>query len=209
MGQRQKKKNLLRSKEKLTRQVRELQGKVEALKIELMNERVGKGALLNSKEEMRRRLQYLSTMPVYHPLTNGLTGIGEIETQRIPINPVPYGMACTINEWELDQLVKEKERELAMGIAEGLLKSNLCQIIIRSGKETGGPLDWTPEQRCITTIGVKLYVVPWEVMQIYRGDVKQLKTLALSGTENYAEMCAGMTPEQRERWLAGNRGDFI
>ena len=203
MGQRQKKKNLLKNNEKLSRRIRDLESKTAGLNIALQFEKARGDALEVAKDEMSRRLQYLGTMPVYHPLTAGeCTAVKEIEVQRIRIKSIPYGMACQINEWQLDELVKEKEKELAIGIAEGLLKSGLCQIIIRTGRETGGPFEWDAGSK--TTIGLKLYVVPWEMMQLYSRNIKHMKTLALSGTENYAEMCAGMTEEQRKRWMEGN-----
>lgn len=205
MGQRPKKKNMLKNNGKLSRRIRELESTVAALNISLMNERARSGALENSKEDLRRRLQYLSTMPVYHPLTaGGRLPVKELEVKSITFKPIPYGMACQIKEYQLDELVKEKEKELAREIAEGLLKSGLCQIIIKRAEETGGPFGWDPDIRGKATIGVKLYVVPWETMQIYSREIKQLKTLALSGTENYAEMCASMSAEKRQRWLEGN-----
>ena len=53
------------------------------------------------------------------------------------------------------------------------------------------------------TIGMKLYVVPWEQTKVYTGGVVRMKVLAEENNTNYAALYQGLTDEQRQRWQKG------
>lgn len=210
MGQRQKKKNMLRGVKKLTAENERLNILADNLKAELEYEKSLNSSISVQLNTIRRRMQYLGTMPVYKSIKPTCCGpFSSIETKTIHIESVPYGMACKINEYELENIIKEKEEELAREMAKGILQAGLAQIIIKEGRETGGPLDYSyfPEWEPKTTLGVKLYVIPWEMMQLYGNRVKHIRVQCESENINYAQMCADAKPKVREGLMEEERGE--
>jgi len=81
------------------------------------------------------------------------------------IKPEKYGTYAKIDnrrikETNTEEIYNEIRKKLANNIAEGLLDQNIVQIIFKGQNEYDPISEYS-------TVGMKLYVVPWEMMAEY------------------------------------------
>ena len=85
------------------------------------------------------------------------------------ITPIQYGCYSVICDdtpmFGTEELIKMAKDDLARRIADCLIDQNLVQFIIhRAGEYT--PLDYGQ-----TTVGAKMYIVPWEKMSVWKDSI--------------------------------------
>ena len=206
MGQRQKKKNLLRSKEKLNRRIQELENTIWYKDCEIKDRKYDVDRLLTEIHKLQMRLAVFGTMPVYKELNPaGIGGYQTVETQTLAMETIPWGSYRVVKENELEKVLNDKKKEIVKGLAEAILNNGLAQIIIHTSKDYEGPFGGKQlMDEGKATIGVKLYVIPWEETKVYRESVVRMTVLAEENDTNYATLYMGITDEQRQHWLEGN-----
>lgn len=210
MGLRQKKKNLLKNNGKLNKRILELESTIRERDRTINNQTYDVKRLLNEVNGLQMRLHVLGTMPVYKELEPvGVNNYSMVEAQTLIMQPIPWGTFRIVDEKELEKILNEKKKEMAKELATAILDYGLAQIIIHTPKDYEEPFEGTPLMpKAKATIGMKLYVIPWEQTKVYAGEVVRMKVLAEENSTNYAEMCRKLTDEQRQRWLEGNREGF-
>lgn len=158
------------------------------------------------------RLRAFGMMPIYKPVTPASVVYGvqmaEIETVRMEIKPVPYGAYRAIKASEVEEKLKEKKEEIAKDMAKAILDSQLCQVIVKTAEDFEGPFGGNALPADQATIAIKMFIVPWETVRMYREGVMSLCAMGKQNTVDYAQIYDGMTDEQRLAWLKGNWEGF-
>lgn len=94
---------------------------------------------------------------------------GELEHKTIV--PTPYGTYCVIaddGQRDIGTIVEYAKQDLAIKVANMLIDENLVEFIIHRKGEAMPLLNTFCKE---TTVGVKLYVVPWEKMVVWKDGV--------------------------------------
>ena len=125
---------------------RELKETIKNLKLEVQNEKFKAGELKDEYDRLNKRFEEMGSQ-----IETFETRGSCIET--IEIKPEAWGTYVSFanREWSIEAR-QEAQSMLISKIAKGLMEANLVQIIEKMG-------DLFPFQ---STIGAKLYVVPWE-----------------------------------------------
>ena len=110
MGQRQKKKNMLRSKEKLERRIRELESIIKQKDCMIKDRAFDIERLLDEIQRLTMRLHTFGTMPVYKELYPVGNDVSEIEAQTLTMQPIPWGTYRIVEEKELEKILNEKKK---------------------------------------------------------------------------------------------------
>lgn len=159
---------------------------------------VDENMLLRKKcKDLEKTFDFMGTLPIYEPIYRPeKTGVQEIWSQPIRIQPLNYGAAEVLKPAEmLYRTIEDKKRDLAIKLAEAMIEQHVAQFIHKPANPHGGPLERNE------TLGVKLYVVPWQQMQMYNKGVLDARILAKENDENYAFKLAVMPEEERRRLL--------
>lgn len=196
---------MLRNNGKLSRRIQELESIIKQKDCTIKDRAYDIKRLLDEIHRLTMRLHTFGTMPVYKELLPVGNDVSEIEAQTLTMQPIPWGTYRIVEEKELEKMLNEKKKEMAIDLAEAILDNGLAEIIIHTSKDYEEPFRGTPLMpEAKATIGMKLYVVPWEQTKVYAGGVVRMKVLAEENITNYAALYLGLTDEQRRLWLKEN-----
>lgn len=97
-----------------------------------------------------------------------------IDVERIDIKPDPMGMYMVLRDEDVEnidikELVEHHKSLLIHKMAEAMIENNLVQFIVHSAKE---PTPFGP--RGMSTVGVKMYVIPWEKVSYWKDHITML-----------------------------------
>lgn len=97
-------------------------------------------------EEMKKRLRRAGMMP-YEYFENRNVHI-------VTAEGIPYGNFAMMDNGCTDEDIEKAKEKVAVILAKGIIDSGLCQFIVRNNSD----------HLSISTVGIKLFVVPWEQM---------------------------------------------
>ena len=81
----------------------------------------------------------------------------KVVSKSVEVHPEAWGKYIVLSELD-DELIESAKKELILKVAEGLVENGFVQFIIHEDQDTPFMQDSTK------TVGVKLFVVPWEQM---------------------------------------------
>lgn len=190
MKRRAKKKNLLKKMEGQSRKLEQMSRAIGTLIDE-------NNVLRKTCKDLEKIFDFMGTLPIYKEIWRPGESDGTvIQSQRIRIQPLNYGAAEVLKPEEmLYRTIEDKKRDLAIRLAEAMIEQHVAQFIHKPANPHGGPLERNE------TLGVRLYVVPWQQVQMYKSGVLDMRVLAEENDENYAVKLAVMSEEKRRRLL--------
>ena len=114
------------------------------------------GQLQSNVAEMKKRLRRAGMMP-YEYFQN-------MNVRVVTAESIPYGNFAVLDDGCTEEDIEKAKEKIAVILAKGLIDSGLCQFIVHNDANPLNPLSRMDDPLSDATVGIKLYVIPWEQM---------------------------------------------